>query len=147
MKNTIYTLPQDSFVAGQTREYAWRLFSESKEPFDAKNCSLFPFILTLRRFFGGNEGITLKTFAVQASWRRDIIRFSFVYLYRYRDLSTFGRQRIHGCRFFCYFILLLRYKRQQRYDLCFRIIPSTFLTFRRFPRTVFRLRHCYRFIR
>ena len=39
MKNTIYTLPQDSFVAGQTREYAWRLYSESKEPFDARNCS------------------------------------------------------------------------------------------------------------
>ena len=39
MKNTIYTLPQDSFVAGQTKNYAWNLFRESKEPFDAKNCT------------------------------------------------------------------------------------------------------------
>ena len=39
MKNTIYTLPQDSFVAGQTREYAWRLFRESGLSFNSYGCT------------------------------------------------------------------------------------------------------------
>lgn len=38
MKNTIYTLPYDSFVAGQTKDYGWVLYRESREPFDAQNC-------------------------------------------------------------------------------------------------------------
>lgn len=38
MKNNIYTLPQDSFVAGQTRKYAWRLYRESGRPFSAIDC-------------------------------------------------------------------------------------------------------------
>lgn len=39
MKNDIYTLPQDSFVAGQTRKYAWRLLRESGHPFAANGCT------------------------------------------------------------------------------------------------------------
>lgn len=38
MKNTIYTLPQDDFVAGQTRKYAWRLLRESGHLFNANGC-------------------------------------------------------------------------------------------------------------
>lgn len=38
MKNTIYTLPQDSFVAGQTCKYAWRLYRKSGSPFSANGC-------------------------------------------------------------------------------------------------------------
>lgn len=38
MKNTIYTLPQDTFVAGQTCKYAWRLYRKSGSPFEASNC-------------------------------------------------------------------------------------------------------------
>ena len=38
MKHTIYTLPQDSFVAGQTCKYAWRLYRESCQPFNAIDC-------------------------------------------------------------------------------------------------------------
>ncbi len=38
MKHTIYTLPQDSFVAGQTCKYAWRLYRESGQPFNASGC-------------------------------------------------------------------------------------------------------------
>ena len=38
MKNTIYTLPQDRFVAGQTCKYIWRLFRESGQPFNANGC-------------------------------------------------------------------------------------------------------------
>lgn len=39
MKNTIYTLPQDSFVAGQTRKYAWRLYRESGDSYTANGCT------------------------------------------------------------------------------------------------------------
>ena len=38
MKNTIYTLPEDRFVAGQTRGYMWRLYRESGQPFNANGC-------------------------------------------------------------------------------------------------------------
>ena len=38
MKNTIYTLPKDQFVAGQTRKYVWNLYRESGEPFNANGC-------------------------------------------------------------------------------------------------------------
>lgn len=38
MKNTVYTLPQDHFVAGQTCKYAWRLLRESGQPFNANGC-------------------------------------------------------------------------------------------------------------
>lgn len=38
MKNDIYTLPQDMFVAGQSIEYMWRLYTKSKVPFNADGC-------------------------------------------------------------------------------------------------------------
>ena len=38
MKNTIYTLPQDRFVAGQTCRYVWKMYRESGHPFNANGC-------------------------------------------------------------------------------------------------------------
>ena len=38
MRNDIYTLPQDVFVAGQSFGYAWRLFTKSGTPFNADGC-------------------------------------------------------------------------------------------------------------
>jgi len=39
MKNTIYTLPEDTFVAGQTCKYTWRLIRESGNDFSAQDCT------------------------------------------------------------------------------------------------------------
>lgn len=38
MKNSIYTLPQDTFVAGQTRKYAWKFYRKSGQPHTANDC-------------------------------------------------------------------------------------------------------------
>lgn len=38
MKNTIFTLPEDSFVAGQSGNYRFNLYRPSGLPFNAYNC-------------------------------------------------------------------------------------------------------------
>lgn len=37
MKNDIYTLPEDIFVAGRTRNYSWDLYNDDGTPFDCED--------------------------------------------------------------------------------------------------------------
>lgn len=39
MRNDIYTLPQITFVAGQSQTLRWRLLTQSKAPFNASDCT------------------------------------------------------------------------------------------------------------
>lgn len=39
MRNDIYTLPEIVFVAGQSKTLRWRLFTETKTPFNAGGCT------------------------------------------------------------------------------------------------------------
>ena len=39
--NDIYTLPMDTFIAGQTREYVWELFKSDRTPFSTDGCTAY----------------------------------------------------------------------------------------------------------
>ena len=39
MRSDIYTLPQITFVAGQSQTLRWRLLTQSKYPFNANDCT------------------------------------------------------------------------------------------------------------